>query len=328
MDTRTVVPTLITQLRALQQLTQTEAQIAKVRVTQARTEAVRRELRQNGADAERRTERINDELRRVGGVPDVVTPAIGRVLALVKSTVEQGQPLDEALLGDLTLEHQLLDRARYVRTLARRAERVSTERLADDLVTAHEATVEWLTTVLAEEAMGGVTALVATPLQRVAGGVTRVVSLPTRFAIERFNQAVAAVSRTGEQVRDSAEDLARETASTVTRISTGAREVATAGRDAALGRAEQVARRDGADDTAQAVHETRRNLGTLRASELPVRDYDELNAQDAISAIRELTTPEDITAVATYEENHKNRAGVVSAAQTRYAAVAKDEAGV
>ncbi|GAA3236023.1 hypothetical protein GCM10017691_33880 [Pseudonocardia petroleophila] len=328
MDTRTVVPTLITQLRALQQLTQTEAQIAKVRVTQARTEAVRRELRQNGANAERRTERINDELRRVGGVPDVVTPAIGRVLALVKSTVEQGQPLDEALLGDLTLEHQLLDRARYVRTLARRAERVSTERLADDLVTAHEATVEWLTTVLAEEAMGGVTALVATPLQRVAGGVTRVVSLPTRFAIERFNQAVAAVSRTGEQVRDSAEDLARETASTVTRISTGAREVATAGRDAALGRAEQVARRDGADDTAQAVHETRRNLGTLRASELPVRDYDELNAQDAISAIRELTTPEDITAVATYEENHKNRAGVASAAQTRYAAVAKDEAGV
>lgn len=328
MDTRTVIPTLITQLRALQQLTQTEAQIAKVRVTQARTDAVRRELQQNGANAERRTERIRTELRSLGGVPDVVTPAIGRVLALVKSTVEQGQPLDEALLGDLTLEHQLLDRARYVRTLARRADRAGTERLADDLVTAHEATVDWLTTVLAEEAMGGVAALVATPLQRVAGGVTRVVGLPTRFAIERFNQAVAAVTRTGEQVRDGAEELARDTAGTVTRIGAGAREVAVAGRDAALGRAEQVARRDGADDTARAVHESRRNLGTLDAAELPVRDYDDLNAQDSIAAIRELSTPEDITAVVTYEETHKNRAGVVSAAQTRFAALAKDEAGV
>ncbi|GAA2574093.1 ferritin-like domain-containing protein [Pseudonocardia hydrocarbonoxydans] len=328
MDTRTVIPTLITQLRAMQQLTQTEAQIARVRVGQARTDAVRRELTQNGANAERRTERIGTELRRLGGVPDVVTPAIGRVLALVKSTVEQGQPLDEALLGDLTLEHQLLDRARYVRTLARRAERASTERLADDLVTAHEATVDWLTTVLAEEAMGGVTALVATPLQRVTGGLTRAVGLPTRFAIERFNQAVAVVSRTGEQVRDGAEDIARDTAATVTRIGAGAREVATAGRDAALGRAEQVARRDGADATARAVHETRRDLGTLDAAELPVRDYDELNVQDSITAIRELSTPEDITAVLTYEEAHKNRSGVVSAAQTRFAAVAKDEAGV
>ena len=247
MDTRTVTPTLITQLRALQQLTRTEAQIARVRVLQARTDAVRRELKQNGANAERRAGRITRELSALGGVPDVVTPAIGRVLALVKSTVDQGQPLDEALLGDLTMEHQLRDRALYVRTLAKRAERASTEKLADDLVTAHEATIDWLTTVLAEEAMGGVAALEPTPLQRVAGGVSRVVSLPTRFAVERFNHAVAAVQRTGDQAREGAEDVAER----VTRIGAGAREVVTAGRDAALGRAEQVARRDGARDTAR-----------------------------------------------------------------------------
>jgi hypothetical protein len=286
MDTKTVTTTLITQLRALQQLTNTEVQIAKVRVTQARTDAVRRELEQNGANAERRAGRIGRELATLGGVPDVVTPAIGRVLALVKATVEQAQPLDEALLGDLTLEHQLLDRARYVRTLAQRAERRSTENLADALVTAHEATVEWLTTVLAEEALGGVAALEPTPLQRVAGGVTRVVGLPTRFAVERFNEAVAAVQRTGTQARE------------------------------------------GAGDIADAVHATRRDLGTLRGSELPIRGYDELNGQDAIAAARTLTAADDITAVVTYEEHHKNRAGVVSAAQAHLASVAKDAAGV
>lgn len=319
-----VTPTLITQLRALQQLTRTEAQIARIRVAQARTDAVRRELERNGANAERRAARITRELSVLGGVPDVVTPAIGRVLALVKSTVEQAQPLDEALLGDLTLEHQLHDRALYVRTLAQRAERSSTEKLADDLVTAHTATIDWLTTVLAEEAMGGVPALTPTPLQRVAGGVTRVVSLPTRFAVERFNQAVAAVQRTGEQARDGAEDVAER----VSKLGSATAEVVTAGRDAALARAEKVAVRDGADDTADAVHEARAGLGTLKESELPVRDYDELTAQNAIAAIRELDSADEVAAVLAYEEHNKDRSGVVSAAQTRSAALAKDAAGV
>lgn len=324
MDTRTVIPTLINQLRAMQLLTRTEVQIARLRVVQARTEAVRRELTQNGANAERRAERIGVELADLGGVPDVVTPAIGRVISLVKSTVEQAQPVDEALLGDLTLEHQLLDRARYIRTLARRVERRTTERLADELVSAHTATVDWLTTVLAEEALGGVAALVPTPLQRVAGGVTRVVSLPTRFAVERFNQAVAAVSRTGDKAREGAEDIADR----VTRIGTDTREVVSAGRDAALSRAEEVAVRDGARDTAEAVHEARRDRGLLDAHELPIRGYDEMTAQHAIAAIRELTATDDINAVVAYEEHHKNRSGVVSAAQTRVAALAKDSAGV
>lgn len=324
MDTGTVTPTLITQLRALHQLTRTEAQIARVRTAQARTDAVRRELEENAANADRRSTRIARELSAVGGVPDVVTPAIGRVLAFVKATVEQGQPLDEALLGDLTLEHQLRDRAVYVRTLARHAGRTSTEQLADDLVTAHEATVEWLTTVLAEEAVGGVAALEPTPLQRVAGGVSRVVGLPTRFAIERFNQAVAAVQRTGEQAKETAGDVV----GAVTRLGADAGEVVTSGRDAALNRAERVARREGSDGAAQAVHATRRNLGSLKASELPIAHYEEMTAQDAIAAIRTLTAVDDVTAVVAFEESHKNRSGVVSAAQTHVASLAKDVAGV
>lgn len=322
MDTRTVTPTLIIQLRALEQLTRTEEQVASIRVAQARTDAVRRELRENGANAARRATRIRAALDELDAVPDIVTPAIGRVLALVKATVEQAQPLDEALLGDLTLEHQLLDRARYVRTLARREGRTSLERLADDLVTAHSATVEWLTTVLAEEALGGVAALVPTPLQKVAGGVTRAVGLPTRFAVEQFNRAVATVTRTGERARQGAEDLA----GTVTRIGGDAAEVATAGRDAALSQAERVARREGATDTAETVRTARRDLGVLKASELPIPHFEELTAQRAIAAVRELTSADDITAVVTFEEQHKNRSGVVSAAQTRFAEVARDAA--
>jgi hypothetical protein len=324
MDTRTVTPILITQLRALEQLTNTEQQIAKTRVAQARTDAVRRELQQNAANAGRRAVRIRAQLAELNAVPDLVTPAVGRVLALVKATVEQAQPLDEALLGDLTLEHQLLDRARYVRTLAGREGLTSVERLADDLVTAHEATVDWLTTVLAEEALGGVTALVPTPLQKVAGEALRVAGLPTRFAVEQFNRAVATVYRTGEKAREGAQEVVGG----VARVSSDAVEVATAGRDAALDRAERVAHREGSETAEEALRTARRDLGSLKASELPIKHYEELTAQQAIAAIRGLTETDDLTAVITFEERHKNRAGVVSAAQARFATIARDIAGV
>lgn len=316
--------TLIAQLRALLQLTQTEAQIARIRVTQARTDAVRRELKQNGQKAEERTRAIAEQLRSVGGVPDVVSPVIGRFTALIKSTVEQGQPLDEALLGDLALEHQLLDRAVYVKVLAERAEQPAVRRLAESLVTAHTATVDWLTTVLAEEALGGPVALRATPLQRLAGGVTNIVNLPSRFAIERVNRAVDSVQQGGQRARNKVGDVAGQAA----RLGGAAREVATAGRDASLERAEGVARRDGAGDTANAVHAVRREAGSLTASELPIRKYDDLGMQDAIAAIKKLDDAEEIEAVIRYEETHKDRAGVASAAQTRLAAVAREAAGV
>ncbi len=318
-DETAVTDTVVAQLRALEQLTQTEVQIARVRVAQARTDAVRRELQQNGDNAVHRARRIDGAMRDLDAVPDVVTPAIGRMAALVKTTLEQAQPIDEALLGDLALEHQLLDRARYLRVLAQRAGLDSVEQLADDLITAHSATVDWLTTVLAEEALGGPAALTPTPLQRVAGGVAHAVSLPTRFAAEQVNRAVHTVYRTGEQAWGVVGDVAGKAA----HLGSGTREVATAGRDAALRQTERVARREGADTVAGAVHETRAEMGTLAASELPIGHYEEMTAQNAIAAIRELTDPDDLRAVIAFEEAHKNRAGVVDAAQTHYAAVAR-----
>jgi len=138
----TSTTTLTRQLRMILQLTQTEAQIARLRSAQARTEAVRRELSENGDNAVRRSRLITDQLRELGGVPDAVTPVIGRLTALLKSTVEQAEPFDEALFQDLMLEQQLLDRARYLKVLAEAAGKPSVRVLAEQLESAHSATLD------------------------------------------------------------------------------------------------------------------------------------------------------------------------------------------
>ena len=315
---------IIAQLRSLVQLTQTEAQIAQIRVGQARTDAVRRELSQNADKAVERTELLLNALRELGGVPDVVTPALGRVTGLVKSALEQAEPLDEALLQDLALENQLLDRARYVKVLATTAELPRIVKLADRLITAHTATVEWLTVVLAEEALGGPAALQATPLQRVAGGATRVVNLPARYAAETVNRTVDSVQQGTEQTRAKLSTVAGKASS----FTDAVRETLTVGRNASLQRAEKIARRDGDRDTAASVHETRRDLGALSAAELPIKNYDNLSTADAIKAVKALKQVEDVRAIVAYEEAHQARRNVVSAAQTQVAALAKQVVGL
>ena len=124
---------IINQLRALALLTQTEEQVARTRISQARTDAVRRELTQNADNAAARSLEIAEQLRAAGGVPDVVTPAIGRLTAILKATFEQAAPLEEALLTDLQLEHQLLDRATYLKVLAEQAKQTKVRQLAEML---------------------------------------------------------------------------------------------------------------------------------------------------------------------------------------------------
>ena len=316
--------TILTQLRLLVQLTQAEAQIARIRIGQARTDAVRRELEQNADNAEQRTSSILTALRELGGVPDVVTPALGRLTGLVKAALEQAEPLDEALLSDLALEHQLLDRARYVKVLAETAELPRVRKLADRLVVAHTATVEWLTVVLAEQALGGPAALRATPLQRLAGGATRVVNLPARYAAETVNRTIENVQQGTEQTRDKLGAVAGK----ATQLTGAVRDALTVGRNASLERAETNARTVGDKATAKAVHETRRDLGALSASELPVKDYDKLSVADSVKAVKGLDKPADVRAVIAYEEANAARTSVVSAAQTQLAAIAKQAVGI
>src|ERR1700712_314867 len=194
--TNTSTNTLIAQLRALLDLTNTEIQIAETRVTQARTDAVRRELTQNADKGRARAEAIEKAIRELGGRPDVIGPFLGRAAAAVKALTEQAQPFDEALLGDLALEHQLFDRARYVKALAVAAQESSVEALATRLITAHAATVDWLTTVLAEDALGGPAALRRTPLQAAAGTAIQLVNVPVNWSVRSLDKAVETVRAT------------------------------------------------------------------------------------------------------------------------------------
>ncbi len=170
--------TLLAQLRTVLDLTNTEIQVAETRVAQARTEAVRRELTQNAANGRTRADAIEGAIRNLGGLPDVIGPLLGRAGAAVKAMAEQAQPFGEALLGDLALEHQLLDRARYIKALAVAEGNSDIEKLADRLIVAHAATVEWLTTVLAEDALGGPAALQRTPIQTATGVAVKLVNVP------------------------------------------------------------------------------------------------------------------------------------------------------
>lgn len=311
---------LLAQLRTLLDLTNTEIQIAETRVVQARTEAVRRELTQNAENGRERAEAIQSSIRELGGYPDVIGPFLGRAAAAVKALTEQAEPFDEALLGDLALEDQLLDRARYTKALAIAAKNKDVERLADRLIIAHTATVEWLTTVLAEDALGGPAALRRTPVQMAAGTAVKLVNLPVTWSARGIDRAVESLRTAGPAFRELVErgGNAGEIAA----------KALSASQNAALRAAERVTRSEGADNAADALHEGRESVGVLDASELPIKNYDELNISDAVAAIKDLTSPRDVRVMIAYEEAHKDRQRIVSAAQTRVAAIAKEAVGI
>lgn len=312
--------TVLAQLRALHQLTNTEIQIAETRIAQARTEAVQRELTQNASNARDRADAIEAAIRGLGGVPDVIGPFLGRAAAAVKALTEQAQPFDEALLGDLALEGHLLDRARYLKALAVAGGLPDVESLASRLITAHSATVEWLTTVLAEDALGGPAALRRTPLQAATGTAVKLVNLPVTWSTRGLDRAADALR--------SARPNFNELMSRGAQASDVAAKALAASRDAALEAAEKVTRTEGARQTANALHSARTAVGVLESGELPIADYDELNVSEAVAAVKELNTPSDVRAIIAYEEANKNRQGVVSAAQTRVAAIAQDVVGI
>lgn len=308
--------TLLAQLRAVLQLTNTEIQIAETRVAQARTDAVRAELTQNALNGRARADAIESTLRDLGGLPDVVGPLVGRTLALFKTLAEQAQPFDEALLGDLALEQQLLGRSKYIKALATAAQEPAAVALADRLIRAHSATVEWLETVLAEDALGGPAALRRTPLQAAAGGAVKIVNAPATWSARGLDRALDAARSTPNRLGEllgrgaHASDIAARTLA--------------ASRDAALEAAEEVTREEGVDGVADAIHSARAAGGILDADELPIEDYDTLNVSESVAAIKDLTDSSDIRTIVAFEEAHKNRHGVISAAQTRLASIAQD----
>ncbi|MCV7359890.1 ferritin-like domain-containing protein [Mycolicibacterium fluoranthenivorans] len=312
--------TLLAQLRTVLDLTNTEVQIAETRVAQARTEAVKRELTRNAANGRDRAAAIEQAIRDLGGYPDVIGPFLGRAAAAVKALTEQAEPFDEALLGDLALEDQLLDRSRYIKALAVAAKQPEVIALADRLITAHAATVEWLTTVLAEDALGGPAALRRTPLQAATGAAVKLANLPGLWTARSVDRALEVIRNFRPNV-DQLIDRGAHAGELAGRVLSGSR-------DAALAAAEDITRGDGAEQAADALHALRSASGALDPAELPIADYDELPVAEAISAVKELTDPSDIRVIVAWEEAHKNRQRVVSAAQTRLAAIAQEVVGI
>jgi hypothetical protein len=241
---------------------------------------------------------------------------VGRLVSFVKTGAEQAQPFPEALFGDLALEHQLLDRARYVKVLAKELGDKSAVSLAERLETAHSATVEWLTTVLAEEALGGPAALRPTPLQVAVAGAYRIAILPGRWAIERVNTAASTLSRSTEEAREVLVDLRGKAAQLGGSAIEALGSVTRQGEDRARVRSGASA--------AEKVHEARRSVGVLEPDELPIKGYQDMPATAAAEAVKKLSNPEDVRAIVRFEETHKDRSTVVSAAQTTLARIAQN----
>jgi bacterioferritin (cytochrome b1) len=308
---------LLNELVALLRLTRAEAQVARMRVSQARREEIRRELDDNAREADARAARIQDALRRLGGAPDLLGDTVGRVTALTKVTAEQVQPFSEGLLGDLGLEHQLRDRVVFARVLAEAQDESDIVDLMHDLEEAHTETIEWIRVRLAELAQGGPVALAPTTAQAAVGALARFATLPTRQAAANFNRTADVLQRG----RDKAQQVIGNAAKRVRETADATEEVVSAGRDAAAKRAEEVAPNA---DARKAARKTREDLGTVDADDLPIKDYDSLSGQDAISAVNDLRDAEKVRVVLRYEQAHKARKGVSTAVQKRLTDLAHD----
>lgn len=307
---------LLNELVALLRLTRVEAHTARLRVGQARTAPVRRELEDNAREADQRGELIQDQLRRLGGTPDALADAFGLLTVLTKSAAEQVQPLSEGLLGDLALEHQLRDRVVFIRVLAEARNVSGVADLMRRLEAAHTETIEWIRLRLAEVAQGGPAALAPTAAQATVAAVARLATLPARQSAELINKAVELMRR-GQSKAGETVDGTRQKAQQTARA---AEEVFEASRDAALQRAEEVAP---SENVRAIVRDTRKSLGIIEPQALPIDEYDTLTGARAIAAVKELHGAKDVRVVLSYEQAHKDRKTVAGAAQKRLTELAE-----
>lgn len=310
---------LIAELNTIIRLTEAEAAIARSRTIQARDDGIRRELEANAEEAGRRRDRLVDAVRSLGGAPDLLGAALGKVGTVARTqTVDQMLTVPQALMADLALEHQLRDRARFARVLAETLDETSVVRLLERIEAAHTETVEWIEVRLAEVAVGGPSAIQPTPVQVLAGFGQRVAMLPSRAVMTGVNRAVIAASGLQDVVNDRlgrGRDLAEAAESGVV-----------AGRDAFLRTSEDQAESQGATRTARALHRVRAEAGALSAEELPIRGYEGLSVSQVKTRLARLSDSGDVRAVLSYEAANGNRKGVVTAAEQRIEQLAADKA--
>ena len=324
----TALPTLrdelLSQLNTLLRLTRTEEMITQVRRTQARTDAVERELARSAGMCRERAALLRELIPALDGVYDAVGAAVGRLSAAAKTQLEQGTTLPEALFSDLALEHQLLDRARYVKRLGEAAQQPRVVEVMARLEMAHTAAVVWLDSILTELAAGQPAELRPTTTQAAVASGRRIAFSGARHAAHAVNRSVAVLGQLQDRYGHTPGEVshrvtrgAKRAVNTLRRLGRDTNDMLTAGRDAALNRAETVAPENGNNRTAQDVHDPRASVGALRVEELPIPDYDTLSAGMAASRIETLHSVYDVEVVLTYERANKARAGVIRAAEAR-----------
>ncbi len=315
---------LLAQLNGLLRLTATEATIADARTPLATSEKFERELRDNATRCSDRTRLISDAIRELGSAPDVVGSAVGRVGAAAKLAVEQGQSIEEALLGDMALAHQLLDRTRFCKMLAEQADvPASVTRVLDRLENGYSASVEWLMQRLAEVALSGPPAFRPSPMQVAVGASLRISQLPARTAAETLNRSIAAAG----QLQQRAGAAVSTNIARTRQLVDAAGEIWTAGRDASLERSQAIADQRGNRGAANAVRHLRQDLGAMTESELPIRKFDGKTVVEAVAAIDRPREPEEVRMIVAYEVANKNRKGVVNAANARFEFLAEELVG-
>lgn len=305
---------LRSELKDLLRLTAFEQTVATVRRAQARSSPIERELAENAQKAGERLRLLQSAVASLGGVPDVVTPAMGRIGAFLQGQVNQVQTLQGALLGDLALEHQLRERARYARTLAQSLGEQQVLPVLDRLETAHTATIDWLETRLAEVGRTGTSALRATPVQVAVTAVRRSAGAPLGALAAGVNRATGAVARLTGKAPRPLQDVLADLEDTAARVSDRVIDLTERGAQAA----KSVGGRAGA--TEQALEAT--GGADVEDGKPPFAGYDTLTGDSVMRHVADTDDVEQLRTLLAYEQAHKARKGVLSAVQERLQALA------
>jgi bacterioferritin (cytochrome b1) len=315
---------LITQLNTLLRLTSHEAATARARISQATTDATRKELTENARNCDKRADALRQAVRDLGGAPDVIGVALSKAAAAAKLPLEQTVPITEALLSDLALEHQLFDRARLVKVLAADADAPELVALAERLEQAHGNTIQWLFAVLSDVAVGAPAALAPTGMQAAAATARSAAAFASSTATAGLNKAVATAGTLTERVQDATTNAVTSQVGRLVTLAGSAKKIARVGRDAALAETEKQVGQELGKNRASTVKHVREQLGAVSPGELPIKAFDDLTAKDAATRVTRLTSADEIRVVLAYERAHKNRQGVVEAADNRLSGLAQE----
>ena len=306
---------LVSELQQLLRMTAFEQSIATVRRVQARSTDIAEELAANAEKSGERLALLAGAVKQVGGMPDVVGPLLGKAGGFLTSQLNQVQTLQGALLGDLALEHQLRERARYARTLAESLGYSQVIPVLDRLETAHTATIEWLETRIGEVARTGTSAIQATPVQAAVMTARRALSAPFGAATYGVNRVTGLLQRFGSKAVDEVQDAAETVVDTAATAVSNAKQAAA---DADAYPAEPVV--VVAVDEFGAVGSLTDNTGVEPDGQhAPFAGYDKLSGDAVMRHVAQSTDLPDLQVLLAYEEAHKNRKGVVQAVETRLA---------